>query len=63
MIGEARFHRRSNAKAGMHAAEVVVREVQGDSSSQVLPLFRERIGEPRQSANLHSHREVLPFNV
>ena len=47
----------------MHTAEVVIGEVQRDSCSQVLPLFRERISEPRQSANLHPHREVLALYV
>jgi hypothetical protein len=36
----------------MYAAEIVVREVQRDSGSQVLPFFRERIREPRLYARL-----------
>jgi hypothetical protein len=44
-------------------AEVVIGEVQSDSGSQVLPFFRERIREPSQTANLHSHGEVLAFDV
>jgi len=39
MIGEASFHRGSNAKAGMYAAEVVVSKVQRDGGFQVRPLF------------------------
>ena len=63
MIRQSRFHSGRDPEAGMNAAEVVISEVQRDSCSQVLPFFRERIGEPRQSANLHSHGEVLPFNM
>ena len=63
MIGDSSFHRRGDAERLMDAAEIVIRKVQGDSRSQVLPLFRERIGKPRQSANLHSHREVLALYV
>jgi len=29
MIGDPRFHRWSHAQAGMHATEVIVREMQG----------------------------------
>src|ERR1035438_1288304 len=47
----------------MNTAEIVVREVQGDSGFQVRQLFAERIRKPRQSPHLHSHSEVLPFHV
>ncbi len=47
----------------MDAAVIVIRKMQRDRCLQVLPLFRERIGEPRQSANLHPRGEVLAFNV
>jgi hypothetical protein len=47
----------------MNTAEIVIREVQGDSSLQVRQLLAESICQPRQAAKLHSHREVLPFNV
>lgn len=45
----------------MNAAEIVIREVQGDSGFQVGELLAEGICEPRQPANLHSHSEVLAF--
>ena len=47
----------------MNTAEIVVSEVQRDSSFQVRQLLAERIGEPRKPAKLHPHREVLPFHV
>lgn len=47
----------------MNTAEIIVREVQSDSGLQVRQLLAERIGQPRQAAKLHSHSEVLPFNV
>jgi hypothetical protein len=50
MIREASFHRRRHAQRLMDAAEVVVCKMQCDSCSKVLPLFRERIGEPIQPA-------------
>ena len=47
----------------MNAAKVVVREMQCDGGLQMRQLFAESICEPRQSAKLHSHGEVLPFHV
>jgi hypothetical protein len=36
--------------------------VQAERSPQVLPFLREGIRQPRQSADLHPHGEVLPLN-
>ena len=47
----------------MNTAEVVIREVQGDSGFQILQLARESVGEPRQSPQLHSHGQILPFHI
>ena len=47
----------------MNSAEIVVGEVQRDSSFQVRQLFAESICEPCQPAKLHPHREVLALNV
>ena len=62
MIGNARFHRRRDAKAGMHAAEIVVGEVQRDSGFQVRQFLAEGVCQPRESANRHPHGEVLPLH-
>jgi hypothetical protein len=47
----------------MHAAEVVVHEPERDSRSMVFDLFRKGIREPGESADAHSHRKILPFDV
>jgi hypothetical protein len=46
----------------MNTAEIVKREMQVDGSFQVRELLTESIRQARQSAHLHSHREVLPFH-
>jgi hypothetical protein len=46
----------------MNAAEVVICEMQGDSSFQVRQLLAERVCEPRKSPHRHSHCEVLPLH-
>jgi hypothetical protein len=47
----------------MNPAEVVKREVEREFCPMVLPLFAEAGCEPRESANRHSHREVLALNM
>src|SRR5438270_8499537 len=46
----------------MNTTKVVIREVQGDSGFQMRQLLAERIGEPRKSAELHPHGQVLPLH-
>jgi len=46
----------------MNATEIVIREVQSNCGFQIVQLPREGICQARESAKLHSHREVLPFN-
>jgi len=43
----------------VEANGVVIGEVQGESCIVVFPLLREGVCEARESANLHSHAEVL----
>src|SRR5712692_3738493 len=43
----------------MNAAEIVIREVQGNGGFQMRQLPAECIGEPRKPAKVHPHREVL----
>jgi hypothetical protein len=45
----------------MNSAEIVKREVQGESGFQVRQLFAERIREPRKAPHRHAHREVSPL--
>ena len=47
----------------MNPNEVVVHVVDRDGRDVVLDLLRERIGESREPANLHPHREVLAFDI
>ena len=47
----------------MNPHEIVIGEVQSKRRIVVLPLFAESIRQPGESANLHSHGEILPFNV
>ena len=59
MIGQPRFHRGRNAKRFVDAAEVVVGEVQRDGCFQVCEFLTESVGQARESADRHSHGEVL----
>ena len=45
MICNPCFHCRGNSQGFMHAAEIVIREVQGNSGFQIVQLFRESISE------------------
>jgi hypothetical protein len=47
----------------MNTTEFVIREVQGDSGFHVRQLFAGGISEPRESARVRSHREVLALSV
>ena len=47
----------------MDAAEVVIREMDSDSSLQVFQFLRERIGKAREATKRHAHREVLALDV
>jgi len=47
----------------MNTAEIVVREMQRDSSLQMRQLFSESIRQPRQPAKLHPHSEILTFHI
>jgi len=47
----------------MNAAEVVPKKIQGQSCMEIRPLFRECVRQAREPSNLHSHGEILSFNV
>src|SRR5438552_2237168 len=47
----------------MNTAEIVICEVQGHGGFQVSQLLAESICQARESAKLHPHCEVLPFDV
>jgi len=62
-VSHARFHRGGNSKSLVDPAEVVPRKVEGEHGVKLLPLFRERIGQPGESAHLHSHGQVLALDM
>lgn len=47
----------------MHAAEVVVRKMNGDSGFKVLRFLRESIRQARKAAKRHARSEVLALHV
>jgi hypothetical protein len=47
----------------MNATEIVKRKVQSNGGLEVVQLLAEGIREPRQSAKLHPHGEILAFYV
>jgi hypothetical protein len=62
MIRQARFHRRRDAQGLMHAAEVVVGKMQCTRCFQIRQFLAESVRQSRESANRHSHREILPLD-
>jgi hypothetical protein len=56
MMCQTRFHRGSDAKRLVDAAEVVMHEVKSDCSFVVLNLFLEGISEASETAHRHAHR-------
>ena len=47
----------------MNANKVVPDGVERDHMSVIFDLFRERVGQPCEAAHLHSHGEIVPFDV
>ena len=62
MIREVCFHRRSDTQRSVNSTEIIPCEMQADSGFQMRQLFAESIREPRETAQLHSHRQVLTLN-
>src|ERR1019366_6326977 len=63
VIGQSAFHRGCDPQRLVYPAKVVVCEVQGTRSFQVVQLLREAIGQSSKSADRHSHSQVLPLHV
>ena len=67
VIGDASGHRRGprvrRSEAHVGPREVVLHEVEGHSSGQVLDLAAERIGEPGEPSHAHPHGQVLALDV
>jgi len=63
VIRDPGSHRRRDPQRSVDAAEVVVREMQGQGRLQVLPLFRERVGQPGEPLAPLAKRSVVPLYV
>lgn len=63
MVGQPSFNSRGNSEGGVHAAEVVVAEMERNGRFQVLQLFRVSVGQSRQTPDCHSHSQILRFHV
>ena len=62
-IRYARCHCGRHLQGRLLAGEVVEHGVKRDSASMVFNLLAVAIGQSREPAHMHPHREVLPFNV
>jgi len=63
VIRNTGFHSRRYTQRLMHAAKVVMHEVQCNRAFKVFNLFAESIGKPRESAHSHAHGQVLALDV
>lgn len=63
MVGNTRFHRRSDAQAGMYPAKVIVREVEGASRFQVIQFLRIAQGQTSKPFDGLPHGQVLALHV
>jgi hypothetical protein len=45
------------------STEIIVHIVDRNRVPQVLQLLTESVGQARETAHAHSHREVLPFHI
>jgi hypothetical protein len=63
MLSDSRFHRWRHAQGLMDPREIVVHVEQRHGMRVIFDLLPERIGEPREPAHLHPHREVLPLDI
>ena len=61
MVGNTRFHRRSNPQRLMNPGKIVVHKVRRHGVFEVFQLLWKRIRQARKPAHLHTHREVVPL--
>ena len=61
MVGNASFHRWRDSKRLVDTAEIVVHKIQRDIVFEIFQFFRVAIGQPREPAHGHPHRQILPF--
>jgi len=63
VIGQYCFHRGCNANTRMHAAEIVIREMQSNTSTQMGKFLAVPQRQASETAHLLSHGQVLPWLV
>lgn len=63
VIGQARSHRGRHADRGVNPREIVVDKMHRAREAVILQFLRKAICEPRESAHLHPHREIVPLAV
>jgi len=63
MITNAGFHGWRDVQRLMHAPEVVIHEVQRHGVRVVLDLLAETVGQPREAAHAHAHRQVGTLDI
>ena len=63
MITNSRFHRRGDAQRSVKLAEVVEAKVERNRGLVVLKLLAEAIRQAGEAADLHPHRQILPFDM
>jgi hypothetical protein len=63
VIADSGFHRWRDAERLMNFAEVVIREVQRDVVGVHFDFLAEPVGQAREPAHVHPHREVLALDV
>lgn len=63
VIRHADGHRGCDAQRLVHAAEIVVRHIQGDGSSVVFGLLAEPVRQSGEAARCHSDRQIRPLDV
>ena len=58
-----KLHRGRHPQRLMHAAEIVMHDVQRDGSAVVEVVLGEGVCQPREAALLHSQRQILSLDI
>ncbi len=62
-VGDPRLYRWRDAQRLVNPAEVVPDEIERQHRNVALDALREHVGEPRETAHQHPHREVVPLDL
>jgi len=63
MIRNSECHSWRLANGFMHAAKIIMRDVQTNGSNMMIQLLAETIRQSREPPLLHTERQILPLNV